>query len=196
MNTSAPGRLLIVSGPSGAGKSTLVRRLIEICPLPIQVSVSATTRPRRKGETDGVDYHFLPAHEFQRRREAGEFLECKEVFGRGHWYGTLKGGVESALAAGKWVLLEIDVQGALSVLQSHAAALTFFVHPGTMEELERRLTQRGTEDAESLRRRLEVASGEMALRSRYTYEIVNDDLNRAAQEMSDTLVSISEIDPA
>jgi len=189
MNDSAEGRLLIVSGPSGAGKSTLVRKLLEICPLPVELSISATTRPRRSGEANGVDYHFLPGHEFQRRREAGEFLESKEVFGRGHWYGTLKSGVDAGLAAGKWMLLEIDVQGALSVLQSHPQALTFFVHPGSMEELERRLTLRGTEDLESLKRRLEVASGEMKIRSRYTYEIVNDDLTRAAQEMSDILTS-------
>ena len=91
------GHLLIFSGPSGAGKTTVLRRVLEESKLPLKMSVSATTRPPRPGEIDGVDYHFLDAEEFQRRREAGDFLECFEVFGRGYWYGTLKESVTASL---------------------------------------------------------------------------------------------------
>ena len=92
------GKLVIISGPSGAGKSTVVRKLLEECPLPLTLSVSATTRPPRAGEVDGRDYWFLTSSEFAAKREQGEFLECKEVFGRGYWYGTLANTVSAAAA--------------------------------------------------------------------------------------------------
>src|SRR5438270_2528551 len=112
------GRLIVISGPSGAGKTTIVRELFERCPR-LVASVSATTRPPRPQERDGVDYHFLSAEEFERRRRAGEFIECAEVFGRGYWYGTLRSEVAPRLAAEKWVVLEIDVQGTLAVLEQY-----------------------------------------------------------------------------
>src|SRR5687767_7450301 len=112
--TKTEGKLAIISGPSGAGKSTVVKQLLATCPLPLELSVSATTRDPRPGEQAGIDYHFLTREEFARRRAAGEFLECKEVFGRGDWYGTLHNVVTAGLAAGKWVILEIDVEGAMS----------------------------------------------------------------------------------
>ena len=109
-------------------------------------------RPVRPGRTkqDGRDYHFLSPEEFARRREAGEFLECCEVFGRGYWYGTLKSEVTPRLAAGKWVVLEIDVQGTLAVLEQYPDALTIFIRPESLEELERRLRGRGTESEEAV----------------------------------------------
>jgi len=110
--SSEHGRLVVISGPSGAGKTTLVERVFQKCPLPLVRSVSATTRPPRRGETNGVDYHFLSPEEFQARKNRGEFLECFEVFGRGYWYGTLSSEVATGLAAGKWVVLNIDVNGA------------------------------------------------------------------------------------
>src|SRR6185436_15489947 len=122
MTAQPAPRLVIVSGPAGAGKSTIVRRLLHECRMPLQLSVSATTRPRRPQEADGIDYHFLSQEEFASRRDAGEFLECKEVFGRGDWYGTLKSEVVSGFAAGNWVILEIDVDGAASVLEAHPEA--------------------------------------------------------------------------
>ena len=97
---SKPGQIVVISGPSGAGKTTLLRRLSECCLQPFEHSVSATTRPPRPGEIDGVDYHFLSHEEFAQRRAAGEFLECCEVFGRGDWYGTLRKEVAPRLAAG------------------------------------------------------------------------------------------------
>src|SRR6185436_15710478 len=122
MTAQPAPRLVIVSGPAGAGKSTIVRRLLRECSMPLQLSVSATTRPRRPQEADGIDYHFLSHEDFAQRRAAGEFLECKEVFGRGDWYGTLKSEVQSGFAAGNWVILEIDVDGAASVLEAHPEA--------------------------------------------------------------------------
>lgn len=182
-------RLIIVSGPSGAGKSTVVKRLLSDCSLPIQMSVSATTRSPRPGEVNGVDYHFLSRDEFQRRREGGEFLECFEVFGRGDWYGTLRESVTSGLKAGKWILLEIDVQGAMATLQTYPQAITIFIHPGSLEELERRLANRGSETPESLRRRLEVARVELEAAPRYRHTVVNHEPGQAAQEICQLLMT-------
>ena len=183
-----PGRLVIISGPSGAGKSTVVRELLRRCELPLKLSVSATTRPPRPGETDGVQYHFMNEAEFGRRRAAGEFLECKEVFGLGRWYGTLRDEVATGLAAGRWVILEIDVQGAIAVLDADRFdPVTLFIHPGSLEELERRLRHRGTEDEATLRRRLETAAIEMGSMHRYRYEIINDEVDAAVAEICQIL---------
>ena len=183
------GRLVVISGPSGAGKSTVVRELLRpgSCPLPLLLSVSATTRKPRQGEVDGVNYFFLTREEFARRRAAGEFLECKEVFGRGDWYGTLQSQVASGLAAGKWVILEIDVEGAQAVLEKHPDVLTIFLHSGSIEELERRLQKRNTETEESIRRRLEVARRELAFKDRYRYEVINRNVPEAVREICEIL---------
>lgn len=187
MDVESPGKLVIISGPSGAGKSTVVRRLLEVCELPLKLSVSATTRAPRPGEIDGQDYHFLTVAEFQRRREKGEFLESKEVFARGDYYGTLRSETASGLSRGKWVILEIDVEGALAVLEQEPTAVTIFLHPGSMAELERRLRSRGTDSEPSIQRRLEVARREMAALDRYRYEVVNDTVDRAVQEICEIL---------
>lgn len=181
--------LIIVSGPSGAGKSTVVKQLLADCSLPIQMSVSATTRSPRPGEVNGVDYHFLSREEFRERRERGEFLECFEVFGRGDWYGTLRETVTSGLNAGKWILLEIDVQGAMATLETYPSAITIFIHPGSLEELERRLRNRGSETEESLRRRLEVARIELEAAPRYRHTVVNQDPVQAARDICQLLKS-------
>ena len=183
-----PGKLVIVSGPSGSGKSTVVQRLLVESELPLVLSVSATTRPPRAGEENGRDYVFLSDEEFQSKRKSGEFLECKEVFGRGYWYGTLRNVVSTGLNEGKWVLLEIDVQGALAVLQGYPQAVTIFVHPGSMAELEKRLRNRGTESPESIQRRLDVAAEELALRHHYTHEIINDEIDKTVQQLCKLLV--------
>ncbi len=185
---SKRGRLIIVSGPSGAGKSTVVRTLLAKCKLPLEMSVSATTRAPRAGEQDGRNYFFLSKEEFFRRKNAGEFLECKEVFGRGDWYGTLNAVVSSGLERGKWLLLEIDVQGALSILEGRNDPITIFVHPGSMEELESRLRQRGTETEAAIQRRLEVAREEMSLRHRYAHQVINRDLDEAVNEICQLLM--------
>ena len=169
------GRLIIISGPSGAGKSTVVHGLLEACPLPLQLSVSATTRPPRDGEVDGVDYHFLSEAEFERRRLAGAFLEACQVFGR-HWYGTLRETVSSGLKSGQWLILEIDVEGANHVLQEYPDAQSIFIHPGDDAELERRLRGRETESEEDIQRRLTEAKRELKHAPDYRLVVVNDQL--------------------
>ena len=187
-NMTTSGKLVIISGPSGSGKSTVVQRLLSQSELPLVLSVSATTRPPRAGEENGKNYIFLSNDEFQKRRLSGEFLESKEVFGRGYWYGTLRNVVSTGLSEGKWVILEIDVQGALAVLQDNPQAITIFVHPGSMAELEKRLRNRGTESQESIQRRLDVAAEELALRHHYTHEVINVEINSTVQQLSTLLL--------
>lgn len=181
------GKLLVISGPSGAGKTTLLKRLYAASPVPLVTSVSATTRPPRPGEIDGTDYHFLTKEEFERRRRQGEFLECFEVYQRGDWYGTLKSEVAPRLADGKWVVLEIDVQGTLAVLEHYPNAVTIFVRPSSMGELERRLRDRGTESEAALGRRLEVARRELESVDRYRFQVVNDDVEAALNQLREIL---------
>lgn len=186
MTSDAYRRLVIISGPSGAGKSTVVRQIMETCSLPLCLSVSATTRQSRWGEVEGKDYYFLTPEQFVARREAGDFLECKEY--AGNWYGTLQSQVTAGLAEGKWVLLEIDVEGTLAVLEKHPDALTIFVHSGSIEELERRLRARKTESEEALARRLATAKRELAQRHRYRYEVINRDVPQAVREVCEILL--------
>jgi guanylate kinase len=187
-SSDAPsGRLVVFSGPSGVGKTTVLRGVFEQCRLPLVLSVSATTRPPRPGERDGVDYYFLAEEEFESRRRQGDFLECFQVFDGGHWYGTLSSEVHAALASGKWVVLEIDVKGALAVMEQFPDALTFFIEPGSAEELERRLRGRGTENEEAVCRRLARARDEMATADRYRFRIANERVDQAVKEILDTL---------
>lgn len=188
MKTTPRGRLVIVSGPSGAGKTTVLRRVLDEAPVPLTLSVSATTRPPRAGEKDGVNYHFLSAEDFAARRQRGEFLECFEVFGRGYWYGTLKSEVSSGLAAGKWVVLEIDVQGAMAVMEQFSDAVSVFLRPSSTAELERRLRGRGTESEEAIRRRLDEAENELRLADRYCHQVINDDIDQAVRDICNLLV--------
>jgi guanylate kinase len=182
-----PGKLVVVSGPSGVGKSTVVRQVLERLGPKIRLSVSATTRPPRPGEQDGVHYYFLTDAEFRRRRDAGEFLECIEVFGRGHWYGTLWSEVRSSLSQGKWVILEIDVDGAGEVLRQFPEAVTIFIRPESVEELERRLRARGTESEDAVQRRLAVARHELLQSDRYEHQVLNVTVEDAVSEIGDIL---------
>ena len=188
--STKPGKVVIISGPSGAGKSTLVQRLLQNCALPLELSISATTRPPRSDEQDGVSYHFLSHEEFEAKRLAGEFLEYKEVFGQGYWYGTLLKNISQGLHLGKWVILEIDVAGAMSVIDRMPDAITIFIHPGSMVELEHRLRNRQTDSEEAIVRRLQVATQEMANRHVYDYEVVNKDVDAAANEVSQILQAL------
>lgn len=176
-------RVVVLSGPSGSGKSTIVQRILRESPVPLRLSVSATTRDPRPGEVDGTHYHFLSLAEFTRRREAGDFLECAEVFRTGKWYGTLKSEVDASLEQGKWPLLEIDVEGAMNVMRLYPDAVTIFITLPSMDEYERRLRGRGTESEEVLQRRLQTAREELRMAGCYRFQVVNDDLDRAVTEI-------------
>lgn len=189
MTHDKTGKLIVISGPSGAGKSTLVKRLFADSPGRLTTSISATTRQPRQGEVEGVDYYFLAPEEFARRRQQGDFLECFEVYEGGHWYGTLRDEVAPRLAAGNWVVLEIDVQGTLAVLEHYPDAVTIFVDPGSMDELERRLRARGTEAEASIERRLAGARRELPFAPRYRYRVVNTDLDQALEELRSILLT-------
>lgn len=176
-------RIVVISGPSGVGKSTVVAGVLDKCPVPLTLSVSATTRKPRPGEIEGKNYIFLTHSEFEKRRNAGEFLECKEVFSRGDWYGTLKSEVASGLSGGKWVLLEIDVQGAVSVKTEYPDILMIFLHPGSMATLEQRLRDRKSDSEESIQRRLEVAASEIAKSDLYDFVIENISVEETVEKI-------------
>lgn len=178
-----PFRVVVISGPSGAGKTTLVERVIRESPVRLVKSISATTRPARVGEIDGEAYYFLSPEEFAAKRARGEFLETAEVFGVGHWYGTLKSEVERARALGGWSLLEIDVQGALKVMELYPDAVTIFLKPPSLEILEQRLRSRKTDAEAVIQRRLAKAREELQYVDRYRFQVVNDDLDRAVREV-------------
>ncbi len=196
MSTTEKTRLIIISGPSGAGKSTVVKRLLTECPMQLELSTSATTRAPRPGEVPGEHYFFLSKQRFSELREADAFLECKEVFGQGDWYGTLRDQVANGLAEGKWVILEIDVQGAMAVMEKNEFnPITLFIHPGGLEELERRLRARGTETEEAITKRMETAGSEMPFVHRYQYEIINSNVESAVAEICQILKDQRETNP-
>lgn len=182
----AQARLFVVSGPSGVGKGTLVAALRERLSS-LGLTVSATTRSPRPGETDGISYYFLTDGEFERRVEEGDFLEWAWV--HGHRYGTLKSEAERLLGQGRSVILEIDVQGGLQVREKLPDAVLVFIEPPSMDELERRLRGRGTESEADVERRLANAREEMRCADRYDVRIVNDDLDRAEQELEQVIES-------
>lgn len=183
-----PGRLVIISGPSGSGKSTVVRQLRQRCEVPLAFSVSATTRAPRAGEVHGREYFFLGPAEFEAKRKAGEFLECKQVFSLGHWYGTLADQIATGLNAGKWVILEIDVQGAMTVMADNRYdPVSIFIHPGSMDELERRLRDRGTESETAIESRLRAAAEEMRFLDRYHHEVINQSVDEAVDKICQVL---------
>jgi guanylate kinase len=184
-----PTRVVVVSGPSGSGKTTLVSRLLTDPPVPLRKCVSATTRPPRLGERDGEAYYFLIREEFDEKRSRGEFLECAEVHAAGHWYGTLLSELALAERAGAWPLLEIDVQGAETVMGRFPDAVSIFITLPSVEDYERRLRSRGSESEEALQRRLATAREELKAAGRYRHLVVNDDLDRAAAELKDILAS-------
>lgn len=182
-------RVIVLSGPSGSGKSTIVQRILAESPVPLRLSVSATTRTPRPGEVHGEHYYFLTHDEFTQRRQAGEFLECAEVFRTGKWYGTLKSEVDTALQQGKWPLLEIDVEGAMNLMQLYPDAVTIFITLPSMDEYERRLRGRGTESEEVLQRRLQTARDELRMAGCYRFQVVNDELDRAVTEICQILAA-------
>lgn len=180
-------RIVVLSGPSGSGKTTLVRELVVRAPVKLIKSVSATTRPPRPGEVNGDDYWFLTDAEFRRRLESGEFIEFAEVFSSGFLYGTLKSDLDRAWKQQGWAFLEIDVQGAMKVVQQYPDAVTIFLSTPSSAEFERRLRARGTESEDVIRRRLATAEKELQQAGRYRYVVVNDQLDTAVSEICEIL---------
>jgi guanylate kinase len=176
------GHLFVVSGPSGVGKGTVVGRLLQIRP-DLLLSVSCTTRVPRPGEVDGRDYRFISDGEFRTLIDEGAFLEWAEIYGD-HRSGTLLAPVERALADGKDVILEIDVQGAGKVKARMPEATLIFLAPPSEQELVRRLRRRRTETDEQLSRRLAAARGEMEQAGWFDHVVVNDAVDRAATEVA------------
>lgn len=176
------GLLLVISGPSGVGKTTITHEIESR--LQGVFSVSATTRPKTDDDVEGRDYYFLTEEEFQRQIDAGEFLEYAQVFKRS-WYGTPKGPVEEHLAAGRLVILEIDVQGAQQVKKKVPDAFMLFIDPPSEDELLRRLRGRGREDEAAIQRRFAEARDEIRVAHAcgcYDGFVLNDDLERATAE--------------
>ncbi len=180
MNRSYKGKLFVLSGPSGAGKGSLRKKVFETVE-DIRFSISCTTRPPRQGEKDGVDYRFISEEAFLTLLEEDRFLEYAKV--HGHYYGTLRDDVERTLSSGIDMVLDIDVQGAFQVREKMPESILVFVSPPSLEELERRLRERGTESGENLRIRLRNARLEMLKSGDYDYVIVNDDAERASNEL-------------
>jgi guanylate kinase len=176
--------VLVVTGPSGAGKGTLIRELVERVP-GIEVTVSATTRERRRGEEDGREYWFLTDDEFLARVERGEFLEHVE-FVSGHRYGTLRSELDRIAANGHVPLLELETEGALRVKREVPGAVTIFIS-ARVDELERRLRERATESAGEIGERIELARKQLEQAGEFDHVIENDDLERAVAELT-TLV--------
>lgn len=181
------GNLIIVSSPSGGGKGTLINEVRAMLP-DLGYSCSHTTRPRRTGEQEGREYFFISKEEFQRRIDAGDFLENANV--HGHFYGTSLAESRKVFNTGKDLIVEVDVQGALQIMERVGdASVSIFILPPSFEVLRARLTSRGTEDEAGLRTRLRNSFNEVMQYSKFDYVIVNEDLATAARQMASIIIA-------
>jgi guanylate kinase len=186
--TQRIGPLIILSGPSGSGKSTVLTRVLKESGLPLRVSVSATTRPPRPGERDGVAYHFWAREKFLDQVQAGAFLEWAEVHGQ--YYGTLRAEVGPYRERGIGVILDIDVQGAEKVRKLCPDNVSIFLRAPSPEVLEQRLRARGTEDDDAIARRLANARRELERIGEYDHVVVNDDLETAVAQIRELITRL------
>lgn len=184
MNNKNNARLFVIAAPSGAGKTTLVKKLVGNHP-DLRFSISYTTRKQRRTEVDGVDYLFIDVPTFEAKRDEGELLEYAEVFD--NYYATSRSQVEKHLADGHNVLLEIDWQGARQVRAAMPECVSIFVLPPSLEELERRLRDRRTDNPDVIARRLRDALSDMSHWDEFDYVVINDDLDKAVAELEAVL---------
>lgn len=174
------GHLFIISAPSGAGKSTILMAILKEDPR-LRYSISCTTRPTRGNERDGVDYYFISDAAFRKKIDSGELAEWAEV--HGHLYGTSSKFLEESFRRGHDILFDIDVEGAKKLYAKYPEAILIFIAPPSMEELRRRLAERGTDSADAIEQRMKNAEAEMAEAKWYHQVIVNDDLARAVSQL-------------
>lgn len=180
------GLIFVISAPAGTGKTTLARMLIDEFPS-VTESVSCTTRPMRRGEIADVDYHFMSEKEFLTKKDAGEFLECAQVFG--YYYGTLKDHVNKKLHEGQHVVLVIDTQGAMQLKQEKYPATFVFIQPPSLAELRSRLFSRQTEAQHDIEQRLEWAEHELDMAEQYDYIITNENIHHAYEILRSILIA-------
>jgi len=181
------GELIAVSAPSGAGKTTIVKKILSYYP-EIVFSVSATTRPKRENETDGVEYFFLSEVDFQKKIDNGKFVEWEMFYD--YYYGTFKSFIEDHINEGKSVLLEIDVKGALSIKKIYPDSHLVYIKPPSYEELVKRLRDRQTETEEDFQKRIKRAKMELSLEDKFDYIIDNENLDKAIKETSELIKKI------
>lgn len=183
-NSFAKGEIYVISAPSGTGKTTIIKRIKELRP-EIRFSISAATRKPRGVEENGKDYYFISREEFQKKIDAGEFVEWEEVFG--NLYGTLKSELVDTVSKGEDVILEIDVKGALNVKAQFPEAILIFLMPPSFDELVARLTGRNTEGPEELKRRISRAELEFSFSDKFDHRVVNNELDKCVTEVLELL---------
>ncbi len=177
------GKLIVISAPSGCGKTTIAKAILTKYPAML-FSVSATTRPIRNGEVHGKDYFFLSMQEFEKRIRSGDLVEWEEIYG--NYYGTLKSEIQRALEQGQVMLFDVDVKGALSIRRHFPNdSILIFIKPPSIEVLKKRLENRKTENPETLKRRLDRVPMELEQGLQFDYQVVNDDLQKAIDEVAE-----------
>ncbi len=181
------GEIIVVAAPSGSGKTTIVKRILNKFP-EIIFSISATTRKKRDNETNGVEYFFITEEEFKRKIENNEFAEWERFYD--YYYGTLKSFIDENIRSQNPVLLELDVNGALSIKKNYHNAHLIYIVPPSKEELIKRLTARNTESEEDLKKRIERAKMELSLKDEFDYLIPNEDLEKAVHDVKSLIKKI------
>ena len=187
MGKSKKGEIIAVSAPSGGGKTTIVKQILKKFP-EIVFSVSATTRPKRESEENGVEYYFITEAEFKQKINNDEFVEWEKFYD--YYYGTFKSVVEENVKNGKSVLLEVDVKGAISLKRIYPEAHLIYITPPSFEELVKRLRERRTESESDIKKRIERAKMELSVKDKFDYFIDNKDLNKAINDTSDLINKI------